>query len=168
MLNPCEKRIIAPSFRFGATSFVYSAGCAISGASITITSAPSTASDGPTKAHPSCSACFHEGPPRRRPTTVFTLLSRRFSACARPWLPYPSTATRLPSSVRGFASFTQNILAIVILLFGRRHQRQISHCESLSQLRSSRTLCRAYAALVTAPSDAEETSFAYFAITPVL
>src|SRR6185437_6939472 len=93
---------------------------------------------------PSCSAWAQDGPPRRSPTTTLSLLSRRFSAWARPWLPYPTTAMRFPSRARGFASFSQNILAM---------------CFSPWNL---------YPALVTAPSDADETSFAYLAITPLV
>src|ERR1700722_16914132 len=90
--------------------------CATSGASIITTSAPSEASAGTTSFQPSCSACFHDAPPLRRPTTTLCPLSRRFSAWARPWLPYPMIAMRLPSSARGFASFSQNIFAILFLL----------------------------------------------------
>src|ERR1700678_635909 len=125
----------------------------MSGASITITSAFSAASAGPTSAHPSASACFHDGPPRRRPTTTFNLLSRKFSACARPWLPYPSTAIFFPSSTRDFASASHNIFAIVVLLIFKN---------AFNPFRSA-----AYA-VVRAPSEADCTRRAYLAITHVL
>ncbi len=62
MLKPWEKSSMAPSFRFGVTSFLNTAGWVISGVSITITSAPLLASAALSSFQPSCSASLPDGP----------------------------------------------------------------------------------------------------------
>src|SRR5256885_3240620 len=93
MLNPCAKRRAAPGARFGATSFSKSSGCAPSGTRKATSCAPRTASAKDATVRPASSAAAADGLPSRNPTTTSTPDSCRFSACACPWLPYPSTAT---------------------------------------------------------------------------
>src|SRR5450759_3971074 len=54
------------------------------------------------------------------PTTTDTPLSRRFSACACPWLPYPMIATVRPLRREISASLSYQMFAIVLLLFAFR------------------------------------------------
>src|ERR1035441_3259129 len=54
-----------------------------------------------------------------RPTTTLTPLSRRFSACACPWLPYPMIATVRPLRREMSASLSYQIVAIDLLLLAR-------------------------------------------------
>src|ERR1035441_4034278 len=55
-----------------------------------------------------------------RPTTTLTPLSRRFSACACPWLPYPMIATVRPLRREMSASLSYQIVAIDLLLLASR------------------------------------------------
>ena len=64
-----------------------------SGARIMVTSASFTASAGVSTRRPSFSAFSRLLEPSGRPTRTSTPESRRESAWAWPWLPYPSTAT---------------------------------------------------------------------------
>ncbi len=53
----------------------------------------------------SCSRAFAtDAESGRRPTITLTPESRRLSACAWPWLPYPMMDTVLPSRLRRSAS----------------------------------------------------------------
>ena len=62
------------------------------------TSASAAASAVSRTVRPSSSAFGHDFESRRRPTRTSNPESCRFSACACPWLPYPSTATFWSSS----------------------------------------------------------------------
>ena len=69
-----------------------------------ITSAALTASATVLTSKPAASASARLLDPSARPITTVTPLSRRFSAWAWPWLPYPMTATVCPSSADRSAS----------------------------------------------------------------
>src|SRR5207244_548143 len=61
-------------------------------ARVTLPAAAAASAIGRTS-RPSARARSHDAPPGRSPTITRTPLSRRLSACACPWLPYPMTAT---------------------------------------------------------------------------
>ena len=88
-------------------------GCAVSGASTITTSASATASATVFTVSPASSAFFQLFDPSRSPTRTSTPLSFRFSECACPCDPYPTTATFF--SVMSFrsASLSYRISAIV-------------------------------------------------------
>ncbi|MNT05521.1 hypothetical protein D3C72_1401430 [compost metagenome] len=85
--KPCANSSTAPCFMFGASTSSYSFFCTMSGVSTATRSASFTASAGAFTLKPSACALTSVGPPGRRPTTTSKPDSRRFSACARPWLP---------------------------------------------------------------------------------
>ena len=86
-LKPCANKSAAPGLMFGSIDSRYSVGCTMSGVSTATRSAPFTASAGSATLKPSAFALCQVGPFGRRPTTTSRPESRRFSACARPWLP---------------------------------------------------------------------------------
>src|SRR5579871_6045293 len=61
---------------------------------------------------PAASAFAHDLLPGYRPTTTSTPESRRFKACACPWLPYPIIATVRPFKYSRFPSFSSKRLGI--------------------------------------------------------
>src|SRR5207302_1887390 len=77
-----------------------------SGTSIMMTSAARAASATGRTSRSSARARSHDAPPGRKPTITRapTPESRRLSACAWPWLPYPITATTRFCSRAGSAS----------------------------------------------------------------
>ncbi len=95
MLKPCANMSVAPSLRFGPTSFLYTTACVWSGTSIITTSARLVASAAVSSSKPAFSARSPLGVPLSSLTTTVTPLSRRFCACAWPWLPKPMMATVL-------------------------------------------------------------------------
>src|SRR5664279_2247761 len=81
-----------------------------------MTSARFTASSTLSTVSPSAFAFAADLDVACNPTTTETPLSRRFSACACPWLPYPMIATVRPLRRDMSASLSYQIVAIVLLL----------------------------------------------------
>ena len=96
MLKPWPKNSASPSTSAGLMSFSKISRWWWSGASSMIRSASSAASAGVTTRRPSASAFSRLADPSRSPTRTSTPESRRESACACPWLPYPMIATCRP------------------------------------------------------------------------
>jgi hypothetical protein len=93
MFRPCPKNNASPSTSAGSIASAYSPRCRWSGMSTMMTSASSHASSGVTTRTPSFSAFSRLLDALGSPTRTSTPESRSDSACACPWLPYPSTAT---------------------------------------------------------------------------
>jgi hypothetical protein len=106
MLNPCANMSVAPSLRFGPTSFLYTTACIWSGTSIMTTSARWVASGALSTSKLTFSARSALAVPLSSLTTTVTPLSRRFCAWACPWLPKPAMATVLLWSRDGSASLS--------------------------------------------------------------
>src|SRR5450756_2974638 len=80
MLKPCANISVAPSFRLGAMSFLYTLVCSSSGRSITTTSARLVASPAESTSKPAFSARAALGAPGTSLTTTVMPESRRFWA----------------------------------------------------------------------------------------
>src|SRR5919197_2545398 len=116
MLSPCANSTAAPGSRFGRTPASHTCFCTWSGTRMATSCAPRTVSAIEAVSRPASSAACREPLPSRRPTCTSTPESRRFSACACPWLPKPTTAT-LPSRRSRLPS--RWIVAMSVLLWSR-------------------------------------------------
>src|ERR1035437_639753 len=120
MLKPCANMSVFPVFRYGAVDSSYSFFWRGSGVRIMTTAALFAASSTLSTVSPSPLAFAADFDVACNPTTTETPLSRRFSACACPWLPYPMIATVRPLRREMSASLSYQIVAIVLLLFASR------------------------------------------------
>ncbi len=87
MLKPCANMTVLPAFMCGAIDSSQSFFWPVSGVRIMTTSARFAASSTGRTVSPSAFAFAADFDVAWRPTTTETPLSRRFRACACPWLP---------------------------------------------------------------------------------